>query len=143
MAEEIFRSDGEVEGVLRGFESCSLPPAEFDHARHLAVALVLLVRLGDEQAAAGRVREGLKRYIAAHGVPPAKYHETVTVFWVKRVRAFINQAGANRGLAELANSLARECGNSRLVYEYYSKALFDTDAARAGWVEPDLKPFDF
>ena len=143
MSGVIFRSDEEVEEVLRGFESCELPPAAFDHARHLAVALALLTRLGDEQAATARVREGLKRFIAANGVDPAKYHETVTVFWVKRVRAFMERAGAGRGLAEMANGLARECGDSRLVYEYYSRALCDTDAARAGWVEPDLKPFDF
>ena len=143
MSEMVFRSDEEVEEVLRGFESCELPPAGFDHAHHMAVALVLLARLGDEGAAVGRVREGLARYLAAHGVDPRKYHETITVFWVKRVRAFVERAGAGRALAELANGLARECGNSRLVYDYYSKSLMDTEEARTGWVEPDLKAFDF
>jgi hypothetical protein len=143
MPDVIFRSDEEVEAVLRGFESCELPPANFDHARHLAVALVLLAQLGEERAAAARVREGLKRYIAAHGVDPRKYHETVTVFWVKRVRAFAERAGRGRALAELANELARECGDPRLVYDYYSKALVDTEEARTRWVEPDLRAFDF
>jgi len=143
MSEVIFRSDEEVWALLRGFESCELPPAEFDHARHLAVALALVARLGDERAAAARVREGLKRYIAAHGVDARKYHETVTVFWVRRVRAFMERAGAGRTLSHLANELAAECGDPRLVYDYYSRALIDSEEARAGRVEPDLKPLDF
>ena len=97
MSGDIFRSDEEVGEVLLGFESCALPPAEFSHARHLAVALALLARHGDEGAAIERVRAGLRRYLAAHGVDPRKYHETVTVFWVKRVRAFAARAAAGSG----------------------------------------------
>jgi hypothetical protein len=143
MTDVLFRNDEEVEDVLRGFESCELPPAGFDHARHMAVALALLARLGDERATVERVRAGLFKYLAAHGVEPGKYHETITVFWVRRVRAFVERAGAGRTLAELANGLARECGDSRLVFEYYSKALVDTEEARTRWVKPDLKAFDF
>ena len=85
----------------------------------------------------------LSDYASAHGVDPGKYHETVTLFWVRRVRAFAGPPGAGRALAWLANELARECGDSRLVYDYYSKSLLDTEEARTGWVEPDLKAFDF
>jgi len=143
MGDELYRSDEEVEEVLRGFESCETPAAEFDHGRHLTVALALLARLGDERAAAARMREGLARFIAAHGVAPRKYHETLTVFWVRRVNAFAARAGAGRTLAELANELIRECGDSRLVFDYYSRALVDSEEARARWVEPDLKALDF
>lgn len=140
---ELYRSDGEVEEVLRGFESCTLPPEEFDHGRHLVVALALLVRLGDEGAAAARVREGLVRYIAANGVDPRKYHETVTLFWVKRVQSYLESAGPGHTLARLANGVSTACGASRLVSEYYSQALLDSEEARTRWVEPDLKPLDF
>ncbi|MDQ3805469.1 MAG: hypothetical protein M3416_16775 [Acidobacteriota bacterium] len=143
MGDKLYRSDEEVEEVLRGFESCELPAAEFDHGRHLTVALALLARLGDERATAARMREGLARFIAGNGVDPRKYHETLTLFWVRRVRAFAARAGTGRPLAELANELIEECGDSRLVFEYYSKAVVDSDEARARWVEPDLKPLDF
>lgn len=139
----LYRSDEEVEEVVRGFESCALPPADFDHGRHLVVALALLVRLRDERAAAARMRAGLERYLAAHGVDARKYHETLTVFWVRRVRAFVERAGAGRSLAELADGLVRECGDARLAFDYYSKALVDSDEARTRWVEPDLKALDF
>jgi len=143
MTEVVFRDDEEVEGVLRGFESCELPPAEFSHAHHLAVALALLARLGDERAAAARIRDGLARYLARHGVDARKYHETITLFWVRRVAAFLARAGAGRTLAELANELARECGDPRLVFDYYSRALIGSEEARTGRVEPDLRPLDF
>ena len=143
MCDELYRGDEEVREVLRGFESCTLPPGAFDHGRHLTVALALLVRLGDERAAAARMRDGLERFIAAHAVDPRKYHETLTVFWVKRVGAFVARAGAGRTLAALANELITECGDPRLVFDYYSRALVGSDEARARWVEPDLKALDF
>ncbi|HEX8723609.1 MAG TPA: hypothetical protein VF736_23535 [Pyrinomonadaceae bacterium] len=139
---EPYRGDEEVEGVVRAFESCALPPAEFNHREHLAVALCYLLRLSDGEALS-RLRAGLGRYVGAHGISPSLYHETITVFWLRRVRAFIGRPGLGRDLAAMVNDLAEECGGSRLVYDYYSKELLDSDAARRGWVEPDLKPLDF
>lgn len=139
----LYRDDEEVEEVLRRFEACELPAAEFGHGRHLCVALALLARLGDEGAALARMRAGLARFIAANGVDARKYHETLTVFWVRRVGAYAARAAAGRALAEVANELVRECGDPRLVFEYYSRALVESDEARARWVEPDLKPLDF
>ena len=140
--DELYRSEEEVLEVVRRFESCLLPPAEFNHREHLLVALCYLLRTSDAEALA-RLRAGLAKYVAAHGITPSLYHETITVFWLRRVRAFVERARAGAGLAELVNALAAECGSSRLIFDYYSKELIETEAARRGWVEPDLKPFDF
>jgi hypothetical protein len=139
---ELYRSDGEVLEVVRRFESCELPPADFNHREHLLVALCYLLRMGEADAV-GRVRARLNAYVAAHGVNPSLYHETITVFWLKRVRAYVARAGDDLSLAEMTNALAAECGSSRLVFDYYSKELIDSDTARREWVEPDLKPLDF
>ena len=139
---ELYRSDEEVLGVVRGFESCELPPADFNHREHLLVALCYLLRTDDADALA-HVRARIGQYAAAHGVNPSLYHETITVFWLKRVRAYLARAGDGPGLAEMTNALAAECGSSRLVFDYYSRELIDSEAARRGWVEPDLKPLDF
>ena len=140
--DEPYRSDVEVEEVVRRFESCELPPADFNHREHLLVALCYLLRMGDADALA-HIRARIGRYAAAHGINPSLYHETITVFWLKRVRSFIEHAGAARGLAELTNALAEECRSSRLVFDYYSKGLIDSETARREWTEPDLKPLDF
>jgi hypothetical protein len=137
---EPYRSDAEVEEVVRRFESCELPPSEFNHREHLLVALCYLRRMRDREALE-RLRAGIGRYVAAHGISPSLYHETITVFWLKRVRAFAEDDA--RGLAQLTNALAEACGSSRLVHDYYSKELLDTERARREWVEPDLKPLDF
>ena len=139
---EHYGSDEEVLEVLRLFESCEFPPDDFKHRPHLTVALCYLQRLSDAEALE-RLRLGLARYIKAHGITPTLYHETITAFWLRRVRAFIERAGARRTLKELANRLSDECSDSRLVFSYYSKELIDSDAARQGWVEPDLRPLDF
>ncbi|MFL6257412.1 MAG: hypothetical protein ACJ74T_20600 [Pyrinomonadaceae bacterium] len=139
---ELYQSDEEVEEVVRRFESCELPAADFNHREHLLVALCYLLRM-DEAESRGRLRARIDAYVAAHGINPNLYHETITVFWLKRVRAYIGRAGNGRSLAEMTNALAGECGGSRLIFDYYSKELIDSETARRAWVEPDLKPLDF
>ena len=141
--EAAYRSDEEVEEVVRAFEGCALSPDEFNHRPHLTVALTYLLRLPEEEAFE-RMRRSIRAFIGHHALPPEVYHETLTVFWLMRVRSFVRRAGAaRRPLFQLANELAKECGDSRVVYEYFSKGLLDSDGARAGWVEPDVKPLDF
>ncbi|MDT7808105.1 MAG: hypothetical protein QOJ70_1918 [Acidobacteriota bacterium] len=139
---ERYRSDKEVEEVVRRFESCELPPSAFGHREHLMVALCYLLRMSEEDALE-RVRTHLGSYVRAHNINPNLYHETLTVFWLKRVRAFIVSACVGLTKAELANHLAGECGNARLVFSYYSKELIDSEGARREWTEPDLRPLDF
>ena len=139
---EPYRTDEEVEEVVRRFESCELPTADFNHREHLLVALCYLLRMGDADALS-RIRARIGRYAAAHGVSPSLYHETITVFWLKCVRAYLERADAGPGLAEMTNALAAECGSSRLIFDYYSRELIDSERARREWVEPDLRPLDF
>jgi len=139
---EPYSSVEEVLEVVRRFESCELPPADFNHREHLLVALCYLLRMSDAEALA-RLRSGIGRYVAAHNINPSLYHETITVFWMKLVRSYITRVGAGQGLAELVNGLAAESGSSRLIFDYYTKELIDSDGARREWVEPDLRPFNF
>ena len=139
---EPYQTDEEVLEVVRRFESCELPTADFNHREHLLVALCYLRRMGDADALS-QIRAGIGRYAAAHGVNPSLYHETITVFWLKRVRAYLARADAGLTLAGMTNALAAECGGSRLIFDYYSKELIDTETARREWVEPDLRPLDF
>ena len=139
---ELYRTDEEALDVVRRFESCELPTADFNHREHLLVALCYLLRMGDADALS-HIRARIGKYAAAHGVNPNLYHETITAFWLKRVRAYLERTGHGHGLAQMTNALAAECGSSRLIFEYYSKELIDTEAARREWVGPDLRPLDF
>lgn len=138
---ELYQTDKEVLEVVRRFESCEFAPNEFKHRLHLTVALVYLLD-SPYHVALERVRQGLKHFIEHHGLSGV-YHETLTVFWTRRVLAFAERVDRTRGLAELANEMADACGDSRVVFDYYSKERLDSDKARAYWLDSDLKPLDF
>ena len=136
-----FRTTGEVLSLLRRFDDCTLPRDEWTHAAHLTVALWHLLEY-DWEEAVSRVRVRIQRYNAAHGIrttPTGGYHETLTIFWMRRVRAFLEE-GRNeaRSLVALANDLA-DSADSRLPLEYYTRERLFSTEARAAWVEPDLK----
>jgi hypothetical protein len=139
---EHYCGDDEVREVVRKFESCEFRPSEFKHRLHLTVALSYLLDSPYGEALE-RMRQSLHRFVQARGIEPRLYHETLTVFWMRRVLAFVGQADRTRALAELANELIDACGDSRLVFDYYSKERLDSDKARAYWLDSDLRPLDF
>ena len=143
-SKNLYGSEDEIEAVVRGFESCTTPPAEFTHASHLVVAFSYLhgSRL-TVALAAERLRAALHRYLEHHGVDRGKYNETITLFWLRRVRAFLDTANPARTAAELAAEMLESCGGAKIVNDYYSQERLFSDEARTGWVEPDLKPLDF
>jgi hypothetical protein len=139
-----FRTTGEILALVRRFDDCTLPREEWTHAAHLTVALWHLLEY-DWAEAVVRVRAGIRRYNAAHGIrttPTGGYHETLTLFWLRRVRAFLEE-GRNeaRSLVSLANDLATTADRNLPLKYYTRERLFSTEA-RASWVEPDLKSLD-
>jgi hypothetical protein len=136
-----YDSDEDVLEVVRRFESCEYEPDDFKHRLHLTVALVYLLD-SNYAGALERMRRGLRRFVEHHKLPGV-YHETLTVFWVRRVLAFVEQSDRTRGLTTLANELNEACADSRIVFDYYTKARIESDKARAYWLDSDLKPLDF
>lgn len=137
-----YRHASEILELLRGFETCALPRERWTHAAHLTVALWHLLQY-DWPEAVSRVRAGIKRYNEAHGVLMTReggYHETLTLFWMRHVRAFLER-GYNeaRPLVPLANELV-VCSDKHLPLEHYTRERLFSLEARAAWVEPDLKP---
>ncbi|HEX7176079.1 MAG TPA: hypothetical protein VF240_12530, partial [Pyrinomonadaceae bacterium] len=90
-----YESDEEVEDVLRRFESGALRPAEFKHRQHLTVALLYLLRLPEREVHA-RMRDTILRFLAHHRLDASVYHETITAFWLRRVRFYVRGADTER-----------------------------------------------
>jgi hypothetical protein len=139
-----FRATAEILSLLRGFDDCTLPRERWTHAAHLTVALWHMLQY-DWPGAVARVRRGIKRYNAAHGIvttPTGGYHETLTLFWLRHVRAFL-EGGRNEGrsLVALANDLVAT-SDKNFPLEYYTRERLFSPEARAGWIEPDLKLLD-
>ena len=139
-----FRTTEEILSLVRRFEDCTLPREEWTHAAHLTVALWHLLQF-DWPEAVTRVRRGIKRYNTAHGIrttPTGGYHETLTIFWLRTVRNFLEaERNEARALVRLANELIASADKSLPLAHYTRERLFSPEA-RAGWVEPDLKSLD-
>ncbi|MET0647419.1 MAG: hypothetical protein ABW208_12410 [Pyrinomonadaceae bacterium] len=137
-----FRTTEEMLELVRRFNDCTLPREEWTHAAHLTVALWHLLQF-DWPEAVARVRRGIKRYNAAHGIlttPTGGYHETLTIFWLRTVRGFLEaERNEARALVHLANELAETADKSLPLSHYTRERLFSPEA-RANWVEPDFKP---
>lgn len=133
-----YTNQTEIEAVVQGFESCTTAKDDFTHAKHLTVAVFYLYELSEIQATE-RMRIGLLRFLNHHGIGPAKFHETLTVFWIKILRAFLAQLDPKTSLLEMTNKSLERFSDSHLVFDYYSTAVLQSNEARAAWRNPDLK----
>ena len=124
--------------LTRALERGEVSPASFHHASHLQIAWIYLQESDSIAAASDKMSAILRKFAGAAG-HPEKYHETITVFWMRLLADFRDSTGeldldrilaANPALLEKDFSL-----------KYYSRDLLFSDRARTSWVEPDLKPF--
>ena len=126
------------EQFTRAFERGEIPPADFDHRAHVRVAWVYLREAESLEAATARMRGAIQRFAAAANAAQ-KYHETITVLWMRLLAA---AAAAVRQPCELADLLAArpELADKDLPLQYYSRERLFSDAARRGWIEPSELP---
>lgn len=136
MTFDISRED---ETFRQEFEAGTFPPAAFDHRAHVRLAYTYLAG-SDGDTATARMRDGLLRYLAQHGIDPAKYHETLTRAWILAVRHFMNRSGSAAS-ADAFIDANPALLDSRLMLTHYSADLLFSPEARARFVEPDIEPF--
>ena len=137
--DEPFGSVTDLEELVRSFESCELPYERWTHRAHLAVAAVYLGRYPFPEAT-DRARAGIRRYNQARG-DPRGYHETITVVYMRLVARQLAGVPLDR-VPALVNGLADRCRVDWLI-GYYSAGRLWSAEARAGFVEPDVRPLDF
>ncbi len=138
---ELYTSFDEIKQVAEGFESCTLPRAQWTHRAHLTVAFWYLICYPLPEAVQ-KIRAGIQRYNESQGIKTTKdggYHETITLFWVCVVRHYLTSATLEGHLVILLNDLINRCGKG-LPFEYYSRERLLSWEARTNWLEPDLKP---
>lgn len=126
--------------LTRALERGEIANENFRHASHLHVAWVYLSETSSVDQASARMRDTLRRFAASVG-KPEKYHETITLFWI-RLLAWVRAVASGKTLEEIVES------NPRLLEKdfplsYYSRERLFSDHARTSWVEPDLKSFSF
>ena len=123
------------------FEACSVAPSEFNHEAHVRLAYIYLVE-GDTDSAVRKMRESLLAFLEHNGIPPDKFHETLTRAWVLAVRHFMNVSGNKSGSTSADDFIAKnpELLDSKIMLTHYSASVLFSADARESFVEPDLDP---
>jgi hypothetical protein len=128
--------DSDPTALVKAFEACTLPHAEWTHTAHLTVALYYLRRFSRDDATV-RIRDGIQRYNASNGNHKG-YHETVTLAWIAVISRFLSAEDNACSDRELVDRLLKSCGQKDYLLRYYSRARLFSDAARKQWLSPDL-----
>jgi hypothetical protein len=140
-----FESDADVERIGLGLIDRTLPKPEWTHAAHFAAALWLL-RHRAEWRLEARLPELIRAYNEATGVANTDtdgYHETITLASLGAAREILAARSAETPLCEVANGLMQgPLGRSDWPLAYWSRERLFSVAARRGWVDADLRPFD-
>jgi hypothetical protein len=139
----IYKTDEDVNTLVRAFEERTLPKTEWTHAAHLVVGLYYCFH-NPPGVAKNLMSDGIYWLNDAHGTPntdTSGYHETLTVFWLKSIANYLDKTGREAGLAALANGLLATITDTSLPLKYYSRELLFSTEARLNYVEPDLEDF--
>ena len=125
---------------MAAFESTTIPPSQFTHAAHMAVALSYLAEHSLEEARE-RMREMLLRFTAHYHVDV--YHETLTTFWMRLLDHVANNHYRDVPLWRRINLIVARWGSSAPVEAHYSQRAIKSKKARENWIAPDLLPISF
>jgi hypothetical protein len=109
----------------------------FHHREHIRLAWIYSRHFPQEQALS-RMVQGIQAFAKHHGAA-SKYHHTITVAWMRLVRDAVRQAPQASDFNTFAAAHVHLI-HPRLLEKYYSKARLQSDAARYGWLDPDLRP---
>jgi len=118
---------------LAEFESCRLPPAQFDHRAHLRAAYAYLSRHAFLEACI-KMRDGIRGY-AAHLGKAQLYHETTTIAFMTLVSSAMRN-GTHTNWESLLLANPQLCDRA-VLRRYYLEATLASPAARESFVMPD------
>jgi hypothetical protein len=115
----------------------ALPYHRFGHREHVELTWLAVRRHGTAEAI-DLISDGIRRTTSYAG-KPRKYHATISRAWVELVghHAGASDAADFDAFAERNPALL----DKRLLVRFYRSSTLAGEAARTGWVEPDLAPF--
>jgi hypothetical protein len=131
----------EDDKFLEAFETKALPLEEWHHQQHIKVAYLYLRKYRFEKAME-KMREGVKAFNAAKGIPEALergYHETMTQAWLRLVYFTLCEYGPAES-AEAFYEQSPQLQQKKILRFFYTKDLFTSWQAKKEFVEPDIIP---
>ncbi len=118
------------------FEQAVLQPSDFTHRAHIRLAYIYLCDnpLTDAKLL---MQQALLNFLAANGVDPAKYRETMTQAWMMAVQHFMRTSHGQPSAAHFIAHNSQLLDFQTMLTHYTEDTLF-SDRARVAFVEPDL-----
>ena len=135
-------TESEIFDFLAAFEDGTLPKSRWTHGAHLLAGAWYVHQLG-EVAALDHMRTCVQRYnLAVGGQNTATdgYHETVTVFWIKLLNAFLQRKQPIDPTAFATAAVLHFESQRDLYNRYYDFDIIKSAEARAHWIAPTLQP---
>ena len=111
---------------------------KISHESHLRVAWELLRSNPDN--AGQRMRNTILGLLGAVSRPGIEYNETMTEAWMRILSLCIDRSNP-KTFEEFAIDHP-EVMNPALLLRYWKQETLETEAARIGWVEPDIGPIE-
>jgi hypothetical protein len=128
--------------LIAAFEDHSLPIGEWTHEAHLMVGFHYVYHYPLETAIY-YLRAGIITYNVATGgrnTIEKGYHETITQFWARLIKGFIEKEGRELPLETLCQRfLLSPLAQQEIMFTYYTKERLFSPEARALYLEPDLQ----
>ena len=135
-----YKTENEIDLVIRGFENATISRDAWKHAEHLTVALHYLT-LYDIETSTNKMRDGIFNLLTSgFRLDLSKempYHETLTIFWMQTVANF-NESKNGASLLEKANELVEKYDKDYPL-KFYSHEYLFSDQARVQFVEGNLR----
>ncbi|MEQ9261752.1 MAG: hypothetical protein RLP14_01190 [Owenweeksia sp.] len=130
-------SDSEFE---QQFINCELNPEIFTHEAHLRLAWINIERYGMEEAET-KIQKQLQKFVGFVGAKD-KYNTTLTIAAIKAVYHFMLKSDSNSFEEFIAEFPRLKYKFKELMSCHYGVDIYNSEKAKAKYLEPDLLPFD-
>lgn len=130
-------NDSEFE---KQFASCELNPNIFSHEAHLRLAWIHINKYGLENAETN-IQNQLKKYVEFVGAKD-KYNTTLTLAAIKAVYHFMCKADIDNFKEFITVYPRLKYNFKELIACHYGIDIYNLQAAKNDFLEPDLLPFD-
>lgn len=122
------------------FERGEIRNEDFHHREHLRVAWAFLRDSNSTEEACDRMRAAIRAFASKAG-HAKKYHETLTVFWVRLLAEVRKHVDGAKELDSLFPAHAFLLDKDAPLAWYTRTRLYGDDA-RLTWLAPDLRCLD-
>ena len=130
-------SDSELE---KQFMLCELNPQIFTHEAHLRLTWINIKRYGIEKAESN-IESQLANYVKSLGAED-KFNTTLTLAAIKAVHHFMLKSESD-SFEDFIREFPRLKYNFKeLISCHYGFDIYNSERAKAQFLEPDLLPFD-